>query len=133
MLKRAVLAALGAALILGSVSWIHAQSRGKLTGDDYVEIQQLYARYNNAIDSGDAEGYAATFVPDGVFNTFTGHDALVGFINDWRGKMNGGAQRHWNTNLTIMPSAEGATGTVYLMLVNVSTKPPSITAVAKYD
>jgi hypothetical protein len=28
---------------------------------------------------GEAEGYAAAFTPDGVFNTMTGHDALVGF------------------------------------------------------
>jgi|SRR5271165_2857578 len=133
MLKRAVLAALGAALILGSVSWIHAQSRGKLTGDDYVEIQQLYARYNNAIDSGDAEGYAATFIPDGVFNTFNGHDALVGFIHNWHDKMGGATRRHWNTNLTITPTPEGAAGSVYLLLVDVGVRPPTVFAAAKYE
>ncbi len=45
---------------------------GGLSAQDYFEIQQLYARYNNAIDSGDAEGWAATFTSDGVFNTFVG-------------------------------------------------------------
>ena len=73
MLKRSTLATALATLILGSATWLLAQQRGaRLTGDDYIEIQQLYARYNNAIDSGDAEGYAATFVPDGTFNTFMG-------------------------------------------------------------
>jgi len=133
MLKRAVLAAFVAALILGSVSLVFAQRKSGLTADDYVEIQQLYARYNNAIDSGDAEGYAATFIPDGVFNTFNGHDALVGFIHNWREKMGGANRRHWNTNLTITPTPEGASGSVYLLLVDVSVRPPAIQAAAKYE
>ena len=95
---------------MGGLAW--AQQR-KLSADDYVEIQQLYARYNNAIDSGDAEGYAATFTPDGVFNNFNGHDALVGFIKAWREKMGCANRRHWNTNLLITPTAEGASGSTW--------------------
>src|SRR5271169_756385 len=102
------------ALALAGAALSYGQAR-KLTADDYIEIQQLYARYNNAIDSGDAEAYAATFVPDGVFNTFNGHDALVGFINDWRDKMKGTSRRHWNTNLAINSAPEGASGSVYLL------------------
>jgi hypothetical protein len=119
-------------MIAGSLSTAFAQQR-KLSADDYVEIQQLYARYNNAIDSGDAEGYAATFTPDGVFNTFNGHDALVGFIKAWREKMGGANRRHWNTNLLITPTAEGASGSVYLFLMDVSTRPPTVATAAKYD
>ncbi len=115
---------------MGGLAW--AQQR-KLSADDYVEIQQLYARYNNAIDSGDAEGYAATFTPDGVFNNFNGHDALVGFIKAWREKMGGANRRHWNTNLLITPTAEGASGSVYLFLMDVSTRPPTVATAAKYD
>jgi len=134
MLKRSTLGVVLAALTLGSVSWVLAQQHGaKLTADDYVEIQQLYARYNNAIDSGDAEGYAATFVRDGTFNTFTGHDALVGFIHNWHDKMGGANRRHWNTNLTITPTPEGAGGSVYLLLVDVGVNPPAIQAAAKYE
>src|SRR5947209_12844717 len=103
MMKRAF-------VLLGLSLAMFAQSK-KLSADDYVEIQQLYAKYNTAIDSGDAEGYAGTFIKDGVFNNFHGHDALVGFINQWRDKMNGGARRHWNTNLVITPTADGASGT----------------------
>jgi len=101
--------------------------------DDYVEIQQLYARYNVAIDSGDGEGWAATFIPEGVFNTFNGHDALVGFIKTWRERMNGGNMRHWNSNLVITPAPGGATGTVYLLLVNVGVRPPVIAQAATYQ
>jgi len=123
-----------AAITLAGGALSHAQQRkGSLTADDYIEIQQLYAQYNIAIDSGDAEGYAATYVPDGVFNTFTGHDALVGFVHRWRDSMKGGNMRHWNTNLAITGTPEGATGSVYLLLVDVSAKPPVIATAARYE
>jgi hypothetical protein len=122
------------ALLIGGVVVSHAQPRkGSLTADDYIEIQQLYAQYNNAIDSGDAEGYAGTFIPEGVFNTFNGHDALVGFIHRWRDQMKGGNMRHWNTNLAITGTPEGANGSVYLLLVDVSVRPPVISTAAKYE
>lgn len=136
MPKRKTLAVLVLSIVLSGVTWVYArQSRtaGSLTTQDYIDIQQLYARYNNAIDGGDAEGYAATFVADGVFNTFTGHDALVGFINEWRDKRNGTSRRHWNTNLTISGTPEGASGSVYLMLLDVSVRPPVIASTAKYE
>ncbi len=105
---------------------------GGLSAQDYYEIQQLYARYNIAIDGGDAEGWAATFTPDGVFNTFVGHDALVGFVKTWREKLNGGTRKHWNNNLLLTGNSKEASGSVYLILVDFSTKPPSIVATASY-
>src|SRR5581483_8124062 len=84
-----------------------SKSTARLTAADYTEIQQLYARYNTAIDSGDGAAWAATFVPDGVFNTNTiGHDALVQFVLDWRQNRNGANLRHWNTNIVIIPTKE---------------------------
>lgn len=104
-----------------------------LTTQDYIDIEQLYATYNHAIDSADAEAWAATFTPDGTFNTrFTGKEGLMGFIKMWREKMNGANRRHWNSNLRITPSAEGANGTVMLMLLDVGTKPPSIASTGMY-
>ena len=104
-----------------------------LTTEDYIEIEQLYATYNHAIDSGDGEAWAATFTPDGTFNTrFTGTEALVGFIKMWKEKMNGANRRHWNSSLRITPSAEGANGTVMLMLLDVGTKPASIVSTGMY-
>jgi hypothetical protein len=114
--------------LAGAPSW----SAAALSAQDYFEIQQLYARYNIAIDSGDAEGYAATFTPDGIFNTFSGHDALVGFVKAWRERMGGAARKHWNTNLEISGNSEEAAGSVYLMLIDISTKPVSIAATATY-
>ena len=103
-----------------------------LSAQDYAEIQQLYARYNVAIDTGDAEAYAATFTPDGMFNNFTGRDALIGFIKTWRERLNGASRRHWNSNLLISGDTKTASGSVYLMLLDVSTKPATIVAVGSY-
>jgi hypothetical protein len=121
------------AAVFGGICAAPAQAAGALSAQDYFEIQQLYAHYNIAIDSGDAEGYAATFTPNGVFNTFTGHDALVGFAKAWRERLGGAARKHWNTNLEIIGNSKQATGSVYLMLLDISTKPASIAATATYS
>lgn len=121
-----------AAILLSGTWAIPAQASSALSAQDYFEIQQLYAHYNIAIDNGDAEGYAATFIPNGVFNTFAGHDALVGFVKTWRERLGGAARKHWNTNLEIIGNSKEATGSVYLMLLDISTKPASIAATATY-
>jgi hypothetical protein len=112
-----------------AVDTARAQGHGSLTTQDYIDIQQLYARYNVAIDAGNAEAYADTFTTDGVFNTFNGREALLGFARGYKGINS----RHWNTNLVITPSPEGAKGSVYLFLLDVSTKPPSISTAIQYD
>jgi hypothetical protein len=121
-----------AAAFLGIALGSAGAQATELSPKDYMEIEQLYAQYNHAIDSGDAEAWAGTFTPDGTFNRFVGHDALVGFIGTWREKMNGANRRHWNTNLRIVPTPEGANGSVYLMLMDVSTKPVSIITTGMY-
>jgi 3-phenylpropionate/cinnamic acid dioxygenase small subunit len=127
-MKKIIFSALAAGILIASA----CLAASGLSAQDYAEIQQLYARYNIAIDSGDAEGWAATFTPDGVFNTFNGHDALVGFVKTWREKLGGATRRHWNTNLRITGNGKEASGFVYLMLVDVGTKPPSIVGTATY-
>jgi hypothetical protein len=128
-MTKQILAFAAAAAMLVGTSW----AADTLTAQDYIDIQQLYARYNIAIDSGDAEGWAATFTPDGVFNTFVGHDALVGFIKMWREKLNGATRKHWNNNLQITGSSKEASATVYLMLVDFSAKPTSILMTGSYS
>jgi hypothetical protein len=117
-----------AVTILGFTQVVWADG---LSTQDYIDIEQLYATYNHAIDSGDAQGWAGTFTPDGTFNKFAGHEQLVGFIQQWKEKMNGANRRHWNTNLSIRPSTDGASATVMLMLVDVTTK--SIVATGMYN
>ena len=131
-MTRKVWALAGIALFCGS-AWLSAQkSSGKLTSDDLVEIQQLYAKYNWTLDAGDAEGYASTFTPDGVFNNNVGHDAIEKFANTFHAGL-GAHVHHWNTNLMIQPTADGASGQVYLVLVDFATKPASIATSATYS
>ena len=130
MLKRTVLA-FAVTLAFVASAGLFAQGGGKLTTDDLVEIQQLYAKYNWTLDSGDSQGYAATFTPDGVFNNNNGHDAIVKFADGFHAGL-GAHVKHWNTNLMITPSPTGANGQVYLVLVDYATKPPSIFTSAAY-
>lgn len=125
--------ALAASLIAAAGAFPAAQPAGKtLTAQDFVEIQQLYAKYNWTLDAGDSEGYASTFTADGAFNTNVGHDAIVKFADTFHAGL-GAHVRHWNTNLMITPSADGATGQVYLVLVDFATKPPTIATSASYS
>jgi hypothetical protein len=102
-----------------------------LSAQDQAEIQQLYAKYNHAIDSGEAEEWAATFTPNGVFNErFTGREALIGFVNNW--KASGLVRRHWNSNLLLTGDSRRARGSVYLMLMNVGVKPAAVLATGMY-
>ena len=111
-----------------------AEAASRLTPQDMADIQQLYARYNFAIDTGDAAGWADTFTPDGVFaGRFTGREALMGFIKLWREKLGGANRRHWNSNLTLSPTPQGAHGAVYLMLLDVGAKPTGIASTGTYS
>jgi hypothetical protein len=131
-MKRTIWALVGIAVFCVTTGLAAQKSAGKLTTDDLVEIQQLYAKYNWTLDAGDAEGYASTFTPDGVFNTNVGHEAIVKFANTFHTGV-GAHLRHWNTNLMILPTPEGASGQVYLVLVDFATKPASIFTSASYS
>jgi DNA-binding GntR family transcriptional regulator len=90
----------------------------KLAVEDQLAIQQLYARYNHAIDSGDATGWAACFTADGTFSSATGNFAgtqqLTEFASGFASRLKA---RHWTNNLVIDADGEGAKGTCYLMLL----------------
>lgn len=137
MRNRSVFVAVVAAIVVASGGLILAQLRapkGALSTQDYVEIQQLYARYAMTIDAGNADGWANTFTSDGVFNNNArGHAALVQFVHDWRDKRSGASRRHWNSNLVITPSEDGATGSVYLLLLDISTRPPAPVSSSVYE
>lgn len=104
-----------------------------LSPADYMEIQQLYATYNWAIDTGDAEAYANTFTEDGVFNNLQGREQLAGFVKRWVESMNGASRKHWNSNLHIQGDGKTAQGKVYLLLLDTSVKPPAIVVSANYN
>ena len=127
-----------ACLGAGASIWVEQLSAAArapaLTALDYQEITQLTNRYAYGIDTCANNGYdyADVFTPDGVFNTNVGHDAIVKFADTFHAGL-GSHVRHWNTNLMILPSPEGATGQVYLVLVDFATKPATIVTSASYS
>ena len=111
-------------LVLGMTSDALAQSGGemRLSTEDHIAIEQLYARYNQTIDSGDHEGWAKTFADDGALGNTTGHAALAKTSQNWRDNRGGATKRHWNTNLLITGvTPEGVTARVYLMVFDGAT------------
>ncbi len=98
-----------------------------LATEDMLAIQQLYARYNHAIDSGDATGWAACFTAGGTFasgasGSFTGTEQLTTFAQGFASRLKA---RHWTNNLIIEADGEGATGTCYLMLLRLQEGSPA--------
>jgi uncharacterized protein (TIGR02246 family) len=84
-----------------------------VNGADLVAIKQLMARYCHAFDSGDAEGWASCFEPDGLFviddqHHVRGRGSLVEFA---RAVGSREALRHWTASLLIT-SCDGLTATV---------------------
>lgn len=107
-----------------------------LSVEDQLAIQQLYAKYNHAIDSGDGAGWAATFTEDGVFisasGTFTGTEQIAGFGSAFAQRLKA---RHWTNNLVVDGDGSKATGTCYLMLLRLTPgeqPPASILTTAIY-
>ena len=128
-MKKIMIAALASMFALVAVP---ASAAEKLTADDHAEIAQLYAKYNHAIDSGNGAAWADTFTPDGTFRkTTVGRDALIKFVENFSNSSKG-AFRHWNSNLTVVGTPEGADGSVYLMLWNVGARPQSIVTTGTY-
>jgi peptidoglycan hydrolase-like protein with peptidoglycan-binding domain len=105
-----------------------------LSASDYVQIQQLVNRYADAIDNCTNNGadYAALYTPDGYFapsmngrvgTKFQGPDRLAeaagGGVKGCKDKLAVPPEmrsRHVYVNLVITPTAEGATGSVDLLV-----------------
>ena len=121
------------AICLVSVASVNAGqgSGGRLTAEDHIEVQQLYVRYAHTLDLGDAEGWADTFTPDGVFANSKGRAELITFAKGFYD--GGGAARHWNSQVLITPTAEGADGSCYLLLVDTGVQPVGITVSGIYQ
>jgi hypothetical protein len=114
-------------LVAGSVTGVGAQRSQQragaaraptLTAMDYIEIQQLLARYSFALDTGADNGYmyADLYLPDGVFNKSKGREELAALA---RGGRRGPTNvRNLGSFPIIKPSPEGATGIQYAQAIN---------------
>jgi 3-phenylpropionate/cinnamic acid dioxygenase small subunit len=107
-----------------------AQAQRLLGADDLAEIHHLYAQYNLMLDAGDSQSWADTFIDDGSFNTFVGRQALISFADDFIAS--NPDTRHWNSNIQLTATADGAAGTAYLMLWKVSPQPAEVVLTGIY-
>ena len=109
---------------------VYAQQKGgKLTAQDYAEINQLYIRYNYGIDTHADNGmmWARTFTPDGTFEVvgsmkMQGIEKLAEFAKLKPNAPPPDAPHHFATNIMIEPSPEGATGSAYFFNVTTPEK-----------
>lgn len=108
-----------------------AQAQNSLSADDMAEIHNLYAHYNLVLDAGNSLSWADTFTDDGSFNNSVGRQALITFADNWAASNPN--TRHWNSNIHITATADGAAGTAYLMLWKISVQPPEIVLTGTYS
>jgi uncharacterized protein YbdZ (MbtH family) len=131
-----------AALLAIPAGWaLHAQisKPGTLTATDYLELQQLVARYSYAVDmhGGDGSAFAALFTPDGSLGTQAkGTAQLSEFAAQTNKDRSGpGFTRHFVTNVVIKPAPGGATGRSYLVTLDISEtgQPAKMISGGHYD
>ena len=97
--------------------------RSTLTAMDYVEIDQLAARYAFALDTAADRGreFARLFTPDGIFRTtgsrpfeIKGREQLAAFATGDLAHRGPSYVHDYASNHIVRPSAEGATGRAYV-------------------
>ena len=120
-----------------------------LTALDYIEIEQLVAKYSRAIDTCSNNGYdyADLFTPDGVFAAtingkpgprFEGRERLAEASGGGRlGCKNVGwiqqGVRHIYPNHVITPTPNGAVGVVDMLMIGLGGDPNKIEYDGYYD
>jgi hypothetical protein len=83
MLFRTVVISGVLAVTMAFASSAPAADEGYLReAQDRAAIEKLMWDYASALDSGNAEAYAALYTDDGAFGTTKGHEALKKMIND---------------------------------------------------
>jgi hypothetical protein len=94
-----------------------------LQAEDYIEIQQLVLDYPYALDTAANNGfqYADNFAPDGEFirPPTKGRDNLAKLAIDQPHGTN--FVRHFLTNVLIEPTADGAVGKQYLVVLDIGS------------
>jgi uncharacterized protein (TIGR02246 family) len=108
-----------------------------LSGDDWAEIQQLFARYCWALDTGDGDAFAGTFTRDGCFEgttgkTHRGRAALKQWIEERRSKRPRSLQ-HWSANIVVARVGGAISARSYLMCPKGTPAGGVIEALAMYS
>jgi len=146
----------GFSTVLAVSLTVSAQTRGgapPLTTQDYIDIQQLVARYTFLVDTCSNAGYdfADLFTADGEFSVsqqwgvagtrkIKGREALAdagggdgkGGCKDPKTTLGYGIS-HISVNHVIMPAPGGSTGRSYLLAIGVGGDPTTIERQGGYD
>jgi len=114
------------------------QSSKPLSGTDYEEIKALYARYNQGSDFRDADLFLSAFAEDAVMTRggrdIVGMDALrAERAERYQGKTGDVGRRHFNGSFIISPTEAGASARAYYLLMDVTTRPPTMVASGYYQ
>lgn len=108
----------------------------KLSGQDYNEIHALYARYAHTFDKTDADAYGNVFTADGQFvvgdRVLKGRKEIASLTTAFGPMKNRPKVFHLNSNVLIEASPEGAKGSAYVVLMDLS-KNPAITGGGVYE
>ncbi len=110
-----------------------------LTVEDRLEIADLVARYNHAVDGGDGDAFAATFTDDGALDAagrvIEGRAALATFAKGLPGSVR--VPRHIASNLVIDGDSEAGRATLaaYVQMYALADDPPrqQVAASGVYD
>jgi SnoaL-like protein len=130
---------IGAGLALGIAQAQQTARPSVLTPQDYIDIQQLIARYSDAVDSCSNHGYdyADLYTDDGTYIDLWSNNGVKEGGIKWQGRdklaeaagggpltcRKSGVPNHFLVNHIIKPSADGATGKVYLLWGRGGDKP----------
>ncbi len=142
MLNRIHAAVTVSAALLALPLATFAQKPMELTALDYIEIQQLVAKYARAIDTCSNNGYdyADLYTADGVFLPMVNGKSITGIQGREKlAEVSGGGSKgcknvgwikqgvhHIYVNHIITPTPEGATGTVDMMMIGLGGDPNKI-------
>ena len=142
MTIRTFTATISIAAILALPAPSLAQQPMELTALDYIQIQQLIARYARAMDTCSNNGYdyADLYTTDGIFLPNINGREIAGIQGrEALAEVSGGGSnncenvgwieqgvRHIYANHVITPTPEGATGTVDMMLIGLGGDPNKI-------
>ena len=126
-----------------------AQKPMELTALDYIQIQQLVAKYARAIDTCSNNGYdyADLYTADGIFLPDVNGKQITGIQGREKlAEVSGGGSkgcknvpwieqgvRHIYVNHIITPTPEGAKGTVDMMMIGLGGDPNKIESDGYYE
>ena len=141
-LRRGVELVTVVAVFLGII-WSFGEQPGRaapaeLTGQDYEEIKALYARYNQGSDFRDADLFLSAFAENATMTRggrdIVGMEALRAERRErYQGQTGDVGRRHVNGSYLITATEDGAKSRAYYVLLDVTTRPPTLTATGYYD